>query len=275
MKKNYLIVSLVQVIIASAVLFPVTASSQDLPETQRLERCRNNKNRITELDKELAVINEDLLHAWTEKEIEDARTQMVFVKKIYASKYPSNEEITEIRRIAAKYNFSFKECTDCYAKLQEIIAKKIDKAMSLNRPELLAKKNEIEKQLASHRNNLIALRCIQTTFDLSIFAAGTWEKDIELGTQYFGFPVQFFHVEKNSVRGEWGRSSSGKNGKITGGSFDEVTGMLSFTFVQSKDKKTGTATLYLTETATHYKLRGTCRLDDGSGNGGLMWEKLK
>ena len=43
--------------------------------------------------------------------------------------------------------------------LEKIISIKIDKAMSLNRQELLTKKAEIEKQLSNHRTNLIALRC--------------------------------------------------------------------------------------------------------------------
>ena len=55
----------------------------------------------------------------------------------------------------------FDSAHECISNLEKIIISKIDKAMALNRPEMLAKKDDIEKQLAFHRNNLIALNCDQ------------------------------------------------------------------------------------------------------------------
>lgn len=64
---------------------------------------------------------------------------------------------------------------DCVTELEKVIANKITKAKSLNRLTLLAKKNEIEKQLASHRTNLIALGCDQPTGACKL--QGIWTQD--------------------------------------------------------------------------------------------------
>lgn len=54
-------------------------------------------------------------------------------------------------------------------------AKKIDKALSLDRLALQAKKNETDKQLNEHRNNLVALCCDQPA-DIS----GNWTSNIDV-----------------------------------------------------------------------------------------------
>ncbi len=83
MKKNYLTICLgAFIIIASLLLFPITAHSQDLTEEQKKERCQNNKNRIVELESQLSVINADLSASMTKEEMEDARTQMTFVRSM-------------------------------------------------------------------------------------------------------------------------------------------------------------------------------------------------
>lgn len=172
MEKNYLIVTLVQafMIISLAFLFPVTAHSQDLTAEQRQERCQNNKNRIAELEKQLASVNAELSNAWTQKEIDTARTQMFFVRKMKRPGGKDASEWAKYDKIAAQYHFDDGECQEsiadapskietCITELEYIIGKKIDKATSLNRPGLLAKQKEIEKQISNHRTNLIALGC--------------------------------------------------------------------------------------------------------------------
>ena len=83
MKKNYLIVSLVQAfIIALVLLFPVTATSQELTDAQKEERCQNNTNRIAELETELRLITAELSETMEKKEIEDEKNNIVFIKKL-------------------------------------------------------------------------------------------------------------------------------------------------------------------------------------------------
>ena len=133
------------------------------------------------------------------KEIEDARNNMLYVRKF---KIPNNlsidprnksdENFIKIKRIAVQYNFDFEKCTYkdfhegeepyyvprfCYSELEKIITKKIDKAVSLQskRAELLAKKNETNKQLSIHRTNLIALGCDQPTGACKL--QGIWTQD--------------------------------------------------------------------------------------------------
>ncbi|MBC7875166.1 MAG: hypothetical protein H7Y01_14275 [Ferruginibacter sp.] len=188
MKKNYLIGCGLPtfIIIVSVLLFSVAAHSQDLTEEQKQERCQNNKNRIVELETQLRVINAELSQTMEKKEMEDARQDMFYVRIFKVSNNnlnidPLNKSDLNFKRIesiGAQYNWDFEKCIYkgfregekpyyvpkfCYSELEKIIAKKIDKAVSLDRPALLAKKNETEKQLAAHRNNLIALRCDQPT----------------------------------------------------------------------------------------------------------------
>jgi hypothetical protein len=173
MKKNYLIVCLVQaiIIITSSLLFSATAHSQDLTEAQKQERCQNNKNKIAELEAQVRVIDADMSQAMEPKEIENARKEMIFVRKmINSSKEPSKDDWNTIHRIAAHYNYGASKQSHSFTELENIIGKKIDKAVSLEdkRPELINKKNEIEKQLAAHRNNLLKWGCDATNI------SGTW-----------------------------------------------------------------------------------------------------
>ena len=112
MKKNYLITCLVQAMIfAVAILFSFSARSQQLTEAQKQERCQNNKNRITELETQLRVIDAELSQTMTKKEIEDARTQMVHIRWMKNSKnMPTDDAWKKLDMIAAQYNFRYKDC---------------------------------------------------------------------------------------------------------------------------------------------------------------------
>ena len=108
MKKNYFIVSLVQsfIIITLALLFSVAANSQYLSPEQKQQRCQNNKDRLAELEKQLGTVNAELLTIPEKKEIEDARSEMVFVNKLSRGGGISIiEEENRLARIGAKYNF--------------------------------------------------------------------------------------------------------------------------------------------------------------------------
>ncbi len=185
MEKKYLIVCRLQafIIIVSALLLPVAANSQELTPEQKQIRCQNNRDRIAELDKQLKRTNDSLAQIPEKKEIENARSYLSYIRKF---KNPNNlsidprnksdENFIKIKRIAVQYNFDFEKCIYkdfhegeepyyvskfCYSELEKIVVKKIDKGVSLQsrRSELINKKNVIDKQLASHRNNLIALDC--------------------------------------------------------------------------------------------------------------------
>ena len=227
---------------AALIFFGIICLSQrvnaQLSDAERMERCTNNKNRLAELETQLSVVDAELSQTMSKKEIEDARNKMVFVKKVgYTDVYSSNRELY---KIAAQYNFDWEKCMEyfiaehrkppiCLKDLEKIIADKIDKAVSLQnkKPELLNKKSEIDQQIASHRNNLIALRCNETSitqaddFDYSKLS-GTWGSN-------FG-PMQL-NVSKGSASGSWNQGS-GSIGQITGGSFDPNTKILSLTYSQ-------------------------------------------
>ena len=183
MKKIFKLFATLNFLVLICLSQPVKAQ---LSDAERQERCQNNKNRIAELEQQLQVLNAELSQTMTKKEMEDARTNMLFVKssKMGVSNLSSKEELKKILTIGAQYNYDY--YTFDYSKgdgghiarmseLEKLIAKKIDKAMSLNRPALLTKKTETDKQLASHRNNLIALRCDQPS-DIS----GSWTSNIDV-----------------------------------------------------------------------------------------------
>jgi hypothetical protein len=185
MKKIFKLFAALIFLVLICLSQPVKAQ---LSDAERLERCQNNKNRIVELETQLRVIDAELSQAMSPKEIEDARTEMVYVKWIKNAPNLVPENLNKFDRIVAHYNFNFDRCakkqtldmqplTPCITALEEIIAQKIDKAVSLNRPALLAKKNETEKQLAFHRNNLLKWGCdALTTPDIS----GSWTSNIDV-----------------------------------------------------------------------------------------------
>jgi hypothetical protein len=238
------------------------------------------------------------------KEIEDARTQMVFVRgikdsvnsdikrvgggNIWAKKTfgISDDDWKKYTRISAQYNFKKKDCVapkykeqgleasylKCITELEKIIAKKINKAESLDRPALLAKKNETEKLLASHRNNLVALECDAPKKDDGSFdskLSGYWE--LELGSPYGG--TTQLTVANGGVSGSSQRSATAVI-KITGGSFDPATKRLSFTYIQQWSQRTGKASFEFRESSTNYILTGIWR-DDVSGSGNWVMTKKK
>lgn len=103
-----------------------------LSDAERQERCQNNKNRIAELETQLQVINADLSASMTKKEMEDARTQRVFLTALLQG---GNivDEMNRLKRIAAQYNFQYQNCVDknitdvgvCIRALRDIMLKKL------------------------------------------------------------------------------------------------------------------------------------------------------
>jgi hypothetical protein len=287
MKKIYLTICLgAFIIIASVLLFPVTAHSQDLTEEEKKERCQNNKNRIAEFEAELKIITAELSQTMEKKEIEDARTQMVDVRRMKnLSRSGTALDWKKYDMISAQYNFKNKDCFDtnyniedvnayvvCLDKLEKIIAKKIDKAESLNRPALLAKKNETEKLLAAHRNNLVALGCDAPKKDDGSFdskLSGYWE--LESGSPYGGNTQ--LAVTNGVVSGSSQRNANAVI-KITGGSYDAATKKLSITYIQEWSKRTGKAYFDFGENSANYILTGTW-VDDVSGRGTWIMMKKK
>jgi hypothetical protein len=139
----------------------------DLTENDKNDGCQSNKRDIAELETESGVINAAISQAWTKKEIESARDKMVFVRSMVKNRKITDEEIRKMTLIAKGYavNDFLEDCVGwvyketCIAALERTIAEKIDKAVSLDRPKLLARQKEIEKQIAIHRADLLALRC--------------------------------------------------------------------------------------------------------------------
>ena len=194
MNKYYLISYLVSFIITTSILFPVTAKSQDLPEAQRIERCQNNKNRIAELEKQLRVVNADLSAFMGPKERDDVKTHLAYVRTLYERE--KDMDWHQYDMVSAQYNFKNKDCASkrtevearpfkCIAELEKIITDKLNKAATLQnkRPQLISRKNEIDNQLSAHRNNLVALRCDETSSAGTCTLAGKWVHNTEgIGT---------------------------------------------------------------------------------------------
>ena len=266
-----------------------STQAQDMSEAQRKERCENNKNRIAELETELRIIYADLSQTMEKKEIVDAKGKINYLEKMRYKHFDRDrsglgdigkDEWIKIERIAAQYNFNFKDCEKrrpktlevpmCLMDLSDLIEKKIKKAVSMQnlRPALIKKRHENEKLLASHKNNLIVLRCNEATitpdFNYSRLS-GTWQSD-------WG-PVDL-NVSPNSVTGSWKQSGTG-TGQITGGSFDGKTKKLSFKYSQAWNKKTGKVNLTLSETNAGYVLNGSWGHDDGSNSGNWSLKKNK
>lgn len=176
-------------------LLPFFVKGQDLSEAQKKERCQNNKNRITELEVQLRITDEELSQSMEAKEMETARSRMLEVKNFKNLAYKDknsanwNDRLIRVGRIAAQYDFELEDCIEeaklystsprgvCFAALEIKIAKKINKAVTLNRPALLAKKKEIETQLSAHRNKLIELGCDQSSGTQAIWS-GTFTNSL-------------------------------------------------------------------------------------------------
>ena len=184
-KKLYHHLATLSMILLLFLLLSFSAAAQDLPEAQRLERCQNNKNRLAELETQRRVIEAELAKTMPEQEIEDTRGEMVFVKAIIKKAQNNKNILSDFKTmctIADKYNFEYRSCINttmkasnmddryiCFQGLDDVIAHKIDKAVSLQdkRRELINENNEINKQIANHRNNLIALGCEKETGPIS------------------------------------------------------------------------------------------------------------
>ena len=247
------------------LLLSFSVVAQDFTDTERLERCQNNKNRLAELEKQLKVVDEDLSNVWTKKEIEDARDKMVLIRKFRINGYDAHKEVT-LNRIAAQYNFKYIDCcskklhTECLENLEQIIAKKIDKATSLSGPELLNKKKDIEKQIASHRTNIIALRCnekkVSNADDADyIKLSGTWRS---------GPGPRIGELQLNVSRsGSVSGKSKGGNIliTITGGDYrpTSMVKTLRVDFVEESSKRTGHGSLTFLEGKNEYVLSGKFR----------------
>ncbi len=140
-----------------------------LSDAEKQERCKNNKIRIADLEAQIQGIDADLSFSMGEKQLEDTRTQLVYIKSIRYGK--AKMDAVKFNRISANHNFNLQDCIDaargsnrdpygtCLANLEKKIAAKIDKSLSYNRPRLLAQKEEVNKQLEAYRNNLKSLGC--------------------------------------------------------------------------------------------------------------------
>ena len=177
----------------TALIFLLLVSSAkplkaQISDADRLERCQNNKNRITELESRLRAIDTEIAESMGERQLEDARSHLVFIKSIRLKKAKMNR--TKFDRITSIYNFKFQECfyaskeasedepfNFCAAKLENVIAAKIDKTLSLDKSALQAEKKEIDRQIAMHRTNLIALDCDKPSASGSCKLEGQWTQD--------------------------------------------------------------------------------------------------
>jgi hypothetical protein len=186
MKKIFRLFAAVNFLVLTC--FAQTIKAQ-LSEVERQERCQNNRNRVAELETQLRVIDADLSASMTKKEMADAREEMVFVKSMRNKMQRTEAEKDKYEIISFHYNFKHDECyaamhkiskvqpyKRCIDELGRIIAVKIDKAASLDRTAIVAKKQQTTQQLAAHRNNLVALDCDDKASGVCRLA-GSWIQD--------------------------------------------------------------------------------------------------
>ena len=167
-----------------------------LSESQRKERCENNKKRLAELERDL----DEIIRLPEREQIKHEKSDLVIIKnyinfvkdtvelgramrnekdeykrleisrsindryQTYGHELVSNVDILEAdpARISAKYNCG--DCSgdiNCLNKLYNIVANKIarEETSKQTRSEVLQRKAGLEKQIRFHRNNLIALKC--------------------------------------------------------------------------------------------------------------------
>jgi hypothetical protein len=170
---------ILHVLVMLCLLFSSHASGQGLTDEERQERCKTTRNRVAELEKQSAITMAELRKIPSAKEIEDARGHMVFVRKLANNRQAhswhdlnlSQSDLAKLTRIDHAYHggctsdfyqdMAYSDVRDCFGKLHVTIGKKIDKDKVLlsQKPTLLKRKAELEKQMAYHRNNLVSLGC--------------------------------------------------------------------------------------------------------------------
>ncbi len=167
------------------------------------------------------------------------------------------------------------EIGDHITQLKNKIAKHIDRGESLRprRGEMERQKANLEKQIAVHQNNLVALGCDQTEIITELdetkgncdpamlnLILGTWKSE-------FG-PVTFTGSCGN-ITGYWQQEASYR-GEITGGSLESDIRTLTISYKQSWNNITnGKAVFKLS--ADGKTLNG--RYTGGGGNG--IWNLIK
>ena len=190
-------------------LFSFSVIAQDLTEAQKQERCENNKKRLTELEGQLRAVKADLSKSMSEEEMDDTRDKRDFVikvSKVFFKKTAAANKVNwkRINVIGAEYNFRFNDCINdtrndvlfCLQLLENLIRDKIDMAGSVNRGEMLTQKADVEKQIASHRTNLIALGCDKINKNsneefIKKLVGGWTDKPTPWGTPGGGCQIQY------------------------------------------------------------------------------------
>ncbi len=162
-------------------------ASAQLSPAERMERCQNNKNRLAELEKQQRVLSAELSKWGSPEEINRAIEDMLYIRKqwsFHANYVPvkgiDDDELARekenILRAARKYFFDIETCANeqfeklksdkkswvvCFKQLENVIGKKIDAAKTNEekRAAFAEEKIAVDKQIANHRTNLIALNC--------------------------------------------------------------------------------------------------------------------
>lgn len=167
----------------------LNAQNQTAAEKQDL--CKNNKARIAELETQLATVKEEIGKIWVNKEIENARNDMIWVKSIKNVKseedWSKNISPRITKMVKTKdYQYDFTDCLHnspgtlanvnaCLSSFELSIGKRIDKAVIDQKkyPDLTKQKQTIESQIEAHKKNLSLLGCKEP--DMVLYNNTAWE----------------------------------------------------------------------------------------------------
>lgn len=179
------------ILMSTSFIFTLVLYSQNKGDAEKQDLCKNNKARIAELEKQLVTVNEEIGKIWVNKEIENARNDMILVKSIKNVKseeeWSKNVSPVIIKMVKTKdYQFDFTDCLHnspgtlanvkaCLNSLELSIGKRIDKALIDQKeyPDLTKQKQNIESLIATHKKNLSLLGCKEP--DMVLYNNTAWE----------------------------------------------------------------------------------------------------
>jgi hypothetical protein len=178
------------ILMSTSFLCTLDLNAQNQTAAEKQDLCKNNKARIAELESQLTTVKEEVGKIWVNEEIENARTDMLLVRKIKNVKsegdWSKNRSSIMTMAKTKDYQFDFADCLHnspgtladvkaCLSSFELSIGKRIDKAVTDQKkyPDLTKQKQNIESLIATHKKNLSLLGCKEP--DMVLYNNTAWE----------------------------------------------------------------------------------------------------
>jgi hypothetical protein len=171
MTKLHRVASMLAVLTFLLLFSPSTTRAQDLTEAQRQERCENNRARLPELEKQAQTLQTEV--SYTAASEVRARNGLALFNRALVDpqareslfrqdwlRSPRARELT-----AEKYDLEWKDEYDdntvFLRDLRDASIRQVErvKYVLTHRAEIQQQQAALNRQIASHRNNLVALKC--------------------------------------------------------------------------------------------------------------------